>query len=214
MEWRRRWWQQGRRKQSVRPASSRYGRCHPQGAGAPQEPHPGRHGLDQGRDPDRPGRGRDLAAHRLLPRAAQPAGRPAHLRQAVRAAGRAGPALQHAGADRERRGRERAGSAAHRDRVAQRRHHRLRPRRAPDVDREPDADRRREHRRHRVRRAMAGEGRVQVRLRRAQRRGHCPLGGRSRHARGDRPDQPAICPDRGPHQGRAGHQGPAAEDPR
>ena len=38
---------------------------------------------------------------------------------------------------------------------------------APDLDREPDADRRREHRRHRVRRAVADQGRLQVRLRRA-----------------------------------------------
>ena len=83
-----------------------------------------------------------------------------------------GPALQSARPDRQRGGRERAGPAPHGDRLARR--HRpqpLWPRRARDLDREPDADRRREHRRHRVRRAVADQGRVQVRLRRAQRRG-------------------------------------------
>ena len=53
-------------------------------------------------------------------------------------------------------------------RGGQDRPHALQPRPAPDLDREPDADRRREHRRHRVRRAVADQGRVQVRLRRAQ----------------------------------------------
>ena len=46
-------------------------------------------------------------------------------------------------------------------------HHPLHARPAADLDREPDADRRREHRRHRVCRAVADQGRLQVRLRRA-----------------------------------------------
>ena len=85
---------------------------------------------------------------------------------------------------------------------------------APTSIGEPDADRRREHRRHRVRGAVADQGRVQVRLQRAQRRGERALRRRGRHARGDRQVQPAICPDRGPHAHRAGHQGPAAAHPR
>ena len=131
---------------------------------------PGGFGSYQGHRPGCAGGRRDLAGHRLLPRAAQPAGDPARVRQALRQAGRAGPALQSAVADRQRRRGQRPGPAPHRDRRARRPGPRdaLQPRPAPDLEREPDADRRREHRRHRVRRAVADQGRLQIRLRRAQ----------------------------------------------
>ena len=184
-------------------AATRHGRCHPQGPGAPASNLiPGGLGSFKGIVLIVLRGGGDLAGHRLLPRAAQPAGHPARVRQALRQAGRARPALQSARADRQRGGRQRPGPAAHRHRLARAATSaaHLQPRPAPDLDREPDAHRRREHRRHRVRRAVADQGRLQVRLRRAQSRGHGPPAPRRRCARSSAKSNLQYAPDRGPQR--------------
>src|SRR5215207_716764 len=98
--WRRalgRWWRrQSRwRRWAVRlTPAARHGSRHPQGPGAAEEPHPRWLRILQGRRPGRVAGPGDLAGHRLLPRAAQPAGDPARVRQALWQAGRARLALQ------------------------------------------------------------------------------------------------------------------------
>ena len=112
---------------------------------------------------DRARRGRALGLLRLLPRRARRARRGAALRQ-VRARGPAGPELSPALSDRDRAHAEGAARQQDRHRHAARRgpaprHHR--PRRA---GREPDADRRREHRRRRFLGALADQAERRRRL--------------------------------------------------
>src|SRR4029077_18251093 len=61
----------------------RHGKRIPQGHEGVEEPDPGRLQLLQGHRSGRAAGHRGLAGHRLLPRAAQPAGDPAGVRQAV-----------------------------------------------------------------------------------------------------------------------------------
>src|SRR4029450_7384765 len=60
-----------------------YGRRHSQGPGAAEEPHPRRLRFLQGHRAGRAARPGDLAGHRLLPRAAQPAGDPHRVRETL-----------------------------------------------------------------------------------------------------------------------------------
>ena len=117
----------------------------------------------------------------------------------------AGPALPPALSDRGGAPAQGDAPEHHRDR------HALRPERAaasPSGQRraggEPDADRRREHRRRRFRRLLAHQGRASLPLQHPEPRDHREGGGRERHARDRRPVQHPADPDRGAPEDRAG----------
>ena len=80
--------------------------------------------------------------------------------------------------------------------------------------REPDAHRRREHRRHRLRRLLAHQGRGQVPVQHPEPRYHRERGGRERHARGRRPVQDPADPHRGAAEDRGGRAEADPEDAR
>ena len=158
----------------------------------------------------------DLGPVRLLPGAVRRTRRRAALRQA-RPHRAARPELSSAVSDRDRAAAEGAARLHHQHRhdADQRsgpaRHHDARRAR-----RKPDADRRREHRRRRLHRAVAHQAgrRRQLPVQHPEPRRHREGGGRKRDARSDRPLQHPADPDRRPHHHRKRRAGPDAEDAR
>ena len=90
------------------------------------------------------------------------------------------------------------------------------PHHARRAGREPDADRRREHRRRRLHRVVADQARRrrQLSLQHPEPRRHREGGGRKRDARSDRPLRYPADPDRRPHPDRSRRAGTDAEDAR
>ena len=68
--------------------------------------------------------------------------------------------------------------------------------------RKPDADRRREHRRHQLRRPLADQGRAAIPVQHPRPRGDRQVGGRERDARDRRPDADRPGADRRPRRDR------------
>ncbi len=158
--------------------------------------HAGRLDGRQGSDRASPRRHRDLAPDRLLHRSAE-RGRHQHDFRQVHRHDRGGPSLQPALSDRPGDQAERHRAAAHRGRLSL-----VRQCAAALARRdrgEPDADRRREHRRYRFRRRLAGQRRPRpgFRVQSPEPGGHHQGRGRERHARGHRTAQhPGRADDR------------------
>src|SRR5262249_6928123 len=177
----------------------------------------GRQPRRQGARPDRAGRDRHLVVFRLLPRRARRARRGAALRRG-RARGETGTELSPAVSHRDRADAE--GFARQQDRYRHARgggpaprHHD--PRRAGG---ELDAHRRRKHRRCRLFGAVEDQARGErgrkLSVQHPAARRHGEGGGGKRHARGDRPLNPAADPDRGAAEYRKRRARPDAKGPR
>ena len=165
--------------------------------------------------PARARRHRAVGRVRLLPRRSRRGRRRAPLRQGS-PRGPAGPQLPSALSDRDRADAEGAAGPQDRRRHAHRRRSSPRHHRARRAGREPDAHRRREHRRCRLLRAVAdqAERRRRVSLQHPESRRHREGGGRKRHARGDRPLGDPADPDRRAPEHRSRGAGADAEDAR
>ena len=158
---------------------------------------------------------RALGLFRLLPRRTRRTRRRAALRQG-RARGAAGPELSSAVSDRDRAHAE--GAARQQDRYRHAHHQRhqrplLDPRRAGG---EPDAHRRREHRRRRFLGAVEGQAdrRRRISVQHPESGRHGEGGGGKRHARSHRPFRHPADPDRRAADHRSGGAGADAEDAR
>ena len=169
----------------------------------------------QGARPDRARRDRDLGLFRLLPCRSRRARRGAALRQ-ICARGAARPELSPAVSDRDRADAEGAARQQDRHRHARGRGSAPRHHDTRRAGREPDAHRRREHRRRRFLRALEDQaerrGRLSVQHPAAGRHGEG--GRRERHARGGRPLQHPADPDRRAAEHRDRRAGSDAEGAR